>query len=834
MQTIRTMTQPVHKKLIACVVAVISLVSAWGQCTTANLNWDYVDFMAPTIVTLAQSQSQKFTIGTQYVTSTHNFTAANTLGENATHTGETSSYGTGEDVQFTGDGTVTFTFQNAVSNIKFSLYDIDYDQRVTVTALNGVTPVNITMARVTTAVLTVTGSGTTTAVATAANDVAVANTSTDGTVNIDIAGPVTSFTITVTLTDTKTTGPAGDREDGSFWLSDLQVCSTGTFATGYRAVAEPLAGMPSYVLTVMNNTVYYTDPATGRCHILFTDPGHTNINSLAYDPVTKMVYYTYSLTSSASTDYILRRYDYEMDTFGIVCPDVRTLGIVLHDNGVESGAASFYDGSLYLGVEGNGAGYTTGRESRVWKIDFNGSNLPVSASQVFAIDGQNHDWGDIGVSNGTLYDFDAVSTFENLYNTSLLTRATIVFNPPTALPKQLSIDWQENIYNIGNTGASPSTGFISLYNTTTGTQGTSNSLTYYATSPSGSWGDGGEAFKPKTDYGDAPATYDPGTVPATHNKETNLRLGASIDLENNKTASAATSDGSDEDGITTTLTVGSGGTSFAFDVSVFNNVGVAATLVGWIDLNNDGVFQSSEGRTVTVNPGASQQTVSIGWSSVSVSAPVGQTIYLRLRLTTATITTANTTGYFYDGEVEDYPVAIGAVLPGSTTFNVKKNTDSEVRISWKNNSPNVRSFILQHSANGINWSDMMEVQAKDIVNGQFTTIDRNPVKPQSYYRLLDKEFTGNISISNIERVEFMIANPVRNTATLQLSSTVSGAAYVVIEDMIGRQAKAFRININAGYNTINVDDLSRLPNGMYTVKLIVGKEVQKTSVIIAK
>ncbi len=835
------MSKQLGKQFIACIAAMVSVIATYGQCTTANLNWDYLDFMAPTIVSLAQSQTQKFAIGTQSVTVTHNYSGTNIGGENQAHTGDASSYGTGADVQFTGDGTITYTFQNAVSNVRFSVYDIDYNQRITVTASNGASPVNITMARVGTA-LTITGSGTTSASATGPSATAIASSSSDGTANIDITGPVTSIIITVTLTAVKTNGPASGQEDGSFWLSDMQVCSVGTFTNNYRAVAQPLPGMPSYVLTVRNSTVYYTDPATGRCHVLFTDPGHTNINSLAYDPVTKMVYYTYSLTSSPSTDYILRRYDYEMDTFGIVCSDVRTLGIVLHDNGVESGSASFYDGSLYLGIEGNGAGYTTGRASRVWKIDFSGANLPVSASQIFAIDGNNHDWGDIGVSNGVLYDFDADAGNENLIAVNLQTRAGT--EPPTlvAKPRQTSIDWQENIYSIGNTGSSPSTGSIALYNTSAGTQGTANTLTYYAASPSGSWGDGADAFKPKTDYGDAPASFDPGATPATHNKEANLRLGATEDLENTKTASAnATADGSDEDGILSTLTIASGVTSFAFDVSVFNNTGVAATLVGWVDLNNDGVFQSSEGRTVTVNSSASQQTVSIGWSSVNVLANVGNTIFLRLRLTTAAITTSNSTGYFYDGEVEDYPVAISAVLPGSTEFGVKKNTEKEVRISWKSNASNIRYYTLQHSADATSWSDLMEVDAAMLQNGQYTTFDRNPVKPQTFYRLLSKGINGTVSISNIERVDFSLKNsvslkpnPASTSTILQLTSIITGDAFVIVEDMTGKQVKKEQVAVTAGFNSIRLNNLEILKSGMYNVKIVMGGEQIRTNLIIVK
>jgi len=156
------MKQLINRTLVLFAIAFYGASAVNAQCTTANLNWDHLDYLDPTFVTLAQSQTQRFVIGTQRVTIAHNYTAANIVGENILHTGESSSYGTGADVQLKGNGTITYTFQNAVSNVKFSVYDIDYDQRVTVTAVNGATPVNITMARVGT-VLTIAGSGTTSA-----------------------------------------------------------------------------------------------------------------------------------------------------------------------------------------------------------------------------------------------------------------------------------------------------------------------------------------------------------------------------------------------------------------------------------------------------------------------------------------------------------------------------------------------------------------------------------------------------------------------------------------------------------------------------------------------
>jgi hypothetical protein len=73
-----------------------------------------------------------------------------------------------------------------------------------------------------------------------------------------------------------------------------------------------------------------------------------------------------------------------MDTMGIVVNDVRTIGIPTFDVGVESGGASFYNGSLYLGIESSNSGLT---KVSFWRIDFNSSFAPVAVSQQFAADG---------------------------------------------------------------------------------------------------------------------------------------------------------------------------------------------------------------------------------------------------------------------------------------------------------------------------------------------------------------------------------------------------------------------------------------------------------------
>src|SRR6185295_9664302 len=121
-------------------------------------------------------------------------------------------------------------------------------------------------------------------------------------INITIVGPVASVVMTFS------------NATGDFWLGDINACVTGSFPVGYRNVSQPFTGMPSYILTVRDNEFYMLDPATGKAKTLFTDPGHTNMNGMAYDPYKRILYYTYSLTGTPSTTKTIYKYSVDNET----------------------------------------------------------------------------------------------------------------------------------------------------------------------------------------------------------------------------------------------------------------------------------------------------------------------------------------------------------------------------------------------------------------------------------------------------------------------------------------------------------------------------------------
>jgi len=180
-----------------------------------------------------------------------------------------------------------------------------------------------------------------------------------------------------------------------------------------------------------------------------------------------------------------------------------------------------------------------------------------------------------------------------------------------------------------------------------------------------------------SDFGDAPDTA-AGTGPGnyntlasdngpSHTTVVGLMMGASVDMDDGTLQNAAANADDvnqalpdDEDGLhhpagDLALTHG---TQPAVNVIVTNTTGSAATLSGWIDYNNDGVFDNAAERAQgSVATGLTGGTVTLTFPTVP-GGFTGRT-YARFRLSTD-VAAANPTGAAADGEVEDHVATVTA------------------------------------------------------------------------------------------------------------------------------------------------------------------------------
>ena len=867
----------------------LSLNETKAQCPAgtqqAILNWDFLDYFSYTanyttangyLSSNALSRTQNFAFGTQRLTITHNYTDANSPGENVTHTGELGTFGNvnlaavDADVQFIGNGQIVFTFENEVRNLKFTLYDVDRQQRIQLNAVNAAAVAqNVNMATFAGTIITITNNNTPTARADAAGATNVANNLTTAAVDITIAGPVKTVTFTVSNTAVDAT------EDGSFWISDILACiaSPPTFPATYYVVSKPFTGQPGYVLHAFDKGVYAVDPATGKTKLLFTDPEIVGapsasnswfVNSMAYDPYKRILYYVFSLTSSPATNRRLKKYDFNTETISNVVLDLNTIGIPTTTYaGVESGSAAFYNGSLYMGIETSNGSRNSGRESVVWRVDFDATNTPYRSSQVFATpvdDGGGtllHDWADFGISNGVLYDFDGagVTTQKDVYEYNLLTGATTNFPLPAGwTPGQTSVGWDEKVYQVYAYAAGPTNPYIAQYNKGLGTEGARKNIfsvpAYVPAIPS--LGDAAEAYRPLMDFGDAPATYDPPAVdPAMHEKMANLRLGSSIDLEWLGTSSAmADADGIDEDGIggTPPLLNYLGVLTYTVNIDVFNKTGAAATLVAWLDYNFNGTFDVGEGVSVNVPTGALMQSIPVTWSNITVPNTAKVQTFLRFRLAPATdgLTTSKMNGWIANGEVEDDPVLIGSPVPNnSLNLQALKNNNATVTLNWTHQTDYlVKFYSVQKSIDGRSWEDIGKVTGgNNSIKKEYSFTDPEALASNHYYRLqvnyenTRKEYSAIVSVSihntTIHALK-VSPNPASTSANLTVSSSGKTEALVTVFDYTGKAVFESKYSLFKGNNTLTIQGLDKLNKGIYIINIKSNEKTETTKLVISR
>ena len=893
--------------LLAAVVAsfIVPLNPVAAQCSgaypnSAQLNWDNLDYFynsgsntAPygfstpsngNYVTNTMERNQRFAVGTSSVLMVAS-AAGIVKGENATHTGELANY-TGEDAQFTPTAngqTLTMTFGSTVSSPNFTLYDIDQSAVFTITATDNLgLPATVNVTTQAGTILTV---GIVPLIRTiTATAAAAATNSNVGSATITVPGAVNSITITVTTIGT----------DPTFWMSDLNACVSASFPTNYHQLANnrpfvgPTQNMPDYFLvTPDNNYAYMLDPATGKARALFTDAAKTYINSFGYDPYNKYLYY---ITENPSLDYTnkqIKRWDLTTETSSVFIADITAapLNVPTFNGGVESAGCAFYDGALYFGIEGGthstggGSPTITTRETIVYRINLDASNNPVNAVQVFATNASTsgvgtqtsiHDWGDFIIKNGVLVD---ANTARNSCGGSCLTYAQSKFhhydmmtgtvtnlytNPgTTAWNGQIGMNWAQNFFYFR--GSTSGNSVVGTYDGA-GNTGAPTTVTVVGGGPAwpGNAGDASDPFRPKCDFGDAPASYDPYSTPATqspavHERADTMWLGT--------TTVEATSwskefyklgvSGSDDvdNGIASVPFLQPGTSNFLTQVSLYNGTTTNVRVIAWLDFNGNGTFDAAEAATLIpagdIAPAAGVQTRYLYWPGITTPLLAGSSTYLRVRITNATanMTTSHATGYFEKGEVEDYRVPVDNYPLATQLLDFKAALeDNTVKINWKvAEDMNVFGYDIEKSLDNTNWTKVSSAEASK-ANGTFSynAIDANPLKGISYYRLRIIEAAGMNRFSAVRKIsynEFKVdlsvsPNPAREKTNVIVTTNEAGEASIELINLQGKSVLTQKRKTSNGINTYEIQFPPAMSAGMYMVKVTVGTKTIQQKLII--
>jgi len=171
-----------------------------------------------------------------------------------------------------------------------------------------------------------------------------------------------------------------------------------------------------------------------------------------------------------------------------------------------------------------------------------------------------------------------------------------------------------------------------------------------------------------------------------------------------------------------------------------------------------------------------------------------------------------------------------------TSFNVYQEQDRAV-LEWQTVSElNSDYFEIERSADNLLWETIGEVKAAGWSTEEinYTWMDTDPIRQQSYYRLKQVDRDGSVEYLPIRSFQYLsdgfthisIENPVRHDLILELNADKevleSGSLELNILNMSGQHIRGSRFILNDGVNRINIP-LNGVSPGVYFISVIQGR-----------
>ena len=207
------------------------------------------------------------------------------------------------------------------------------------------------------------------------------------------------------------------------------------------------------------------------------------------------------------------------------------------------------------------------------------------------------------------------------------------------------------------------------------------------------------------------------------------------------------------------------------------------------------------------------------------------------------MTTSHATGYFINGEVEDYRVLVDN-YPLAThliSFDAVYQNKS-VKINWNvAEEAGIYAYDVERSSDNVNWTKISTINANG-TNGNFKyeIADNHPLKGDSYYRLRLIESTGmnkfspvkHILIKDLQTVLTIAPNPAKDNLTVRFVANESGDMQINILSIQGNIIDVRNQRFNSGKNEIYLALPKTISNGSYIVRILVHGEIVSKRLIV--
>lgn len=269
--------------------------------------------------------------------------------------------------------------------------------------------------------------------------------------------------------------------------------------------------------------------------------------------------------------------------------------------------------------------------------------------------------------------------------------------------------------------------------------------------------------------------------------------------------------------------------SYASNWSTFPNTGMNSASNLSTNTNACGVNNSGSDNT--------EDACGNGWTN-ELAVTTGETYQLVVSKWTPggsgfSLNWLLTSGASLDCSVTPLPIEL-------LSFSAKPD-NSMVKLSWTTaTETNNDYFTIERSKNGIDFQaiGMVDGAGNSTQTKVYSTIDGEPSKGLSYYRLKQTDYDGKFSYSEIVPVRFeskssifiVQPNPAKDNMDVVFSTETEGTAVVQIFNSQGQVVLSKKVDLHEGVNRLPIS-LDSFIKGVYFVTLENGLEVQKTRLV---
>ncbi|MFZ1528497.1 MAG: T9SS type A sorting domain-containing protein [Ferruginibacter sp.] len=197
-------------------------------------------------------------------------------------------------------------------------------------------------------------------------------------------------------------------------------------------------------------------------------------------------------------------------------------------------------------------------------------------------------------------------------------------------------------------------------------------------------------------------------------------------------------------------------------------------------------------------------------------------------------------GCFNLGTVSVLPVSIikfAAVYSNKVT-NITWTTAQEINSS---------RYEVLRSTDGNNYKAIGTVNSRNSLTEQnYSFQDANiPAGTKNvFYKLAVYDFDGTMRTSNVVAVKIgekeinkemsISPNPSSSHAQANFTTGKAGVASIIVYDAAGKVMLQQQSNVNAGKNSVPISNITKLSDGMYTVKITANENIYSSKLIIWK